>query len=205
MSSFLEPQLLTLAVQAGGESLRMGQDKALALFRGRPLILRVLERLAGLADETLVTTNHPENLRSVLGLPLIPDLLPGHGALGGLYTALSAARHPLVAVVACDMPFANAGLLAAERDWLEADLADLVVPRTPLGTEPFHAVYRRETCLPLILEALQRGHRRVDSWFGQARVRYVSPEDIAPFDPGGLAFRNINTPEELKAAEERNE
>ncbi len=202
MSSLSETQLVTLAVQAGGESLRMGQDKALVLFRGQPLILRVLERLAGLGDETLITTNHPEDLRPILNLPLVPDLLPDQGALGGLYTALCVASHPLVAVVACDMPFVNAGLLAAERDWLEADRADLVVPRPPQGIEPFHAVYRRDTCLPLILEALQRGQRRVDSWFGQAQGRYVEPAEIAPFDPGGLAFCNINTPEELKAAEE---
>ncbi len=180
----------------------MGQDKALALFHGQPLVLRVLERLSGLADELLVTTNHPESLSPILDLPLLPDLLPGRGALGGLYTALSAARHPLVAVVACDMPFASAALLKAEAGWLEAAQADLAVPRTAAGLEPFHAVYRRETCLPPLFDALQRGLRRVDSWFDKVQVRVIDPEEIALYDPSGLAFHNINTPEELKAAEE---
>ena len=95
--------MLTICVQAGGESSRMGQDKALMPFLGRPLIQRVTDRLAPIADEVIVTTNHPEDYR-FLGLPLFPDLKPGRGALGGLYTALSSATCESVAVVACDMP-----------------------------------------------------------------------------------------------------
>ena len=68
----------------------MGQDKALLDFGGQPLIQHVLSRVTSLADETIITTNHPEGYR-FLGLPLIPDLIPDRGALGGLYTALSAA------------------------------------------------------------------------------------------------------------------
>ena len=105
--------MLTLAIQAGGESRRMGSDKALLLFLGQPMILRVLNRLARIADEVLITSNQPENYR-FLGLSPIPDLLPGFGALGGLFTALSAAGHPYVAVVACDMPFASPELFAVE-------------------------------------------------------------------------------------------
>ena len=107
--------MLTVVIQAGGESRRMGQDKALIPFLGDHLIQRVRGRVAPLADELLVTTNQPQGYR-FLGLPLFPDLIPGRGALGGLYTALSAASQPLVAVVACDMPFVNAEMLAAGRD-----------------------------------------------------------------------------------------
>ena len=95
--------MLTLAIQAGGRSSRMGKDKALLDFGGQPLIQQVLSRLESLADETIVTTNHPEDYH-FLGFPLIPDVIPDRGALGGLYTALNAASHPLVAVVACDLP-----------------------------------------------------------------------------------------------------
>ncbi len=102
--------MLTVVIQAGGESRRMGQDKALLPFLGKPLIQRVIERVASLADELLVTTNRPEAYQ-FLDLPLFPDVIPGRGALGGLYTALSAASQPLVAVVACDMPFASPALL----------------------------------------------------------------------------------------------
>lgn len=95
----------------------MGQDKALLPFLGQPLIQRVIGRVRHLADEVLVTTNQPEGYQ-FLELPLIPDRIPDRGALGGLYTALDAAHFPLVAVVACDMPFVSPQLLSAEIDRL---------------------------------------------------------------------------------------
>jgi molybdopterin-guanine dinucleotide biosynthesis protein A len=193
--------MLTVAIQAGGESRRMGQDKALLPFLGQPLIVRVLERLKPLGDEILVTTNRPQAYR-FLGLPLFPDQQPGRGALGGLYTALSAARHPLVAVVACDMPFVSVALFSALRSALVVTQADLAIPVTGAGSEPFHAVYRRSSCLPLIQQALEAAKWRVDSWFDQAQLYAMPADEIRRYDPEGLCFRNVNTPEELKAAQE---
>lgn len=193
--------MLTVAIQAGGESRRMGQDKALIPFLGRPLIQRVIERLLPVADELIVTTNRPEAYQ-FLGLPLFPDLAPGRGALGGLYTALSAARQPLVAVVACDMPFVCANLLAALRDALKATDHDVAIPRPDGGLEPFHAVYRRATCLPYIEDALQADKWRVDAWFAKARIRFFDPQELRTFDPELRCFSNVNTPEELAAAEQ---
>lgn len=192
--------MLTLVIQAGGESSRMGQDKALLPFQGRTLIERVLGRVAHLADEVLVTTNKPENY-AFLGLKLVPDVIPGRGALGGLYTALSAATQTLVAVVACDMPFVSPELLAFERDLLLQSSYDAAIPRTEGGTEPFHAVYRREGCLPHIEAVIQADKWRVDAWYAKANVRLLSPEETRPYDPRGLAFWNVNTPEELAETE----
>ena len=141
--------MLTVVVQAGGESTRMGRDKALYPFLGEPLVARVIRRVSPLADEVLVTTNHPQEYR-FLGLPLFSDLVPGRGALGGLYTALSAASYTLVAVVACDMPFVSSELLAFERDLLLAGGHAAVIPISQGGTEPVHAVYEQSQCLPAI-------------------------------------------------------
>jgi len=192
--------MLSLVIQAGGESRRMGTDKALLPFLGQPLILRPLTRLAGLANEVLVTSNHPESFR-FLSLTPIPDRLPGLGALGGLVTALSAAIYPYVAVVACDMPFASLEILALELILLQETGADAVIPRSEAGTEPFHAVYRRQTCLPQVHAALQADKRRVDAWFSDVQIRYLETEEMLPYDPDQLAFMNINTPEELQKAE----
>ena len=192
--------MLSLVIQAGGESRRIGRDKALLPFLGQPLILRPLSRLASIADELLVTSNQPENF-NFLGLHPFPDIFPGCGALGGLYTALSIARHPYVAVVACDMPFANLELFAFELLTLREAGVDAVIPRSPAGTEPFHAIYTRETCLPLVQSALEAGKRRVDAWFEHAHIRYLAPEEMQPYDLKGLAFLNINTIEDLTEAE----
>lgn len=194
--------MLTVVIQAGGESRRMGQDKALMPFLRRPLIERIVERLQPIADELLVTTNRPQAY-SFLGLRLIADLAPGRGALGGLYTALASASHEFVAVIACDMPFASAGLLAYGRDCLHRGGEDVAIPGTGQGWyEPLHAVYRRQTCLAPVRAAVEAGEWKVISWFSQVRVRVLTPEEVSRFDPLGLAFQNLNTPEEFRLAEE---
>jgi molybdopterin-guanine dinucleotide biosynthesis protein A len=178
----------------------MGTDKALIPFQGRRLIERVIERVRPLADEMVVISNRPEDYR-FLHLPLIVDAVPGRGALGGLYTALLASTAPLVAVIACDMPFVNAELLNSCREMLQIDDWDAVIPRTGNGFEPFHAVYRRNTCLPKVKAALDAGLWKVDSWFDQAKIRFLEPQETQHFDPHGIAFMNLNTPEDLQEAE----
>ncbi len=195
--------MLTLCVQAGGKSSRMGVDKALLDFGGQPLIQHLLVRLSSLASETIITTNHPDGYRFI-GLPLIPDVIPDRGALGGLYTALRAATYPLVAVVACDMPFASPNILLTCRDILMADPdLDAVIPSTKHGLEPLHAIYRRETCLPAVKAAIEADRWKMISWHGDVNVRVLLPDEIARLDPDGVAFENINTPEEFKAATQR--
>ena len=191
--------MLTIVIQAGGRSRRMGQDKALLPFLGQTMIERVIERVAPIADEIVITTNQPENYR-FLDAPLFSDLIPDRGALGGLYTALQAAQHPIVAVIACDMPFINAALLNAERDMLIRAEADMVMPHTGEGLEPFHAVYRRTTCLPHIINAIDNDKWRVDSWFGKVKLDAFPLEEIKRYDPELLSFKNVNTPEDLQSA-----
>jgi molybdopterin-guanine dinucleotide biosynthesis protein A len=192
--------MLTVCVQAGGQSSRMGEDKALKTFLGRPLIQRVIDRLASIADEVIVTTNRPEAY-AFLNVPLFPDLKPGRGALGGLYTAIASAKHPLVAVVACDMPFASANLLEVGSSLLLEEEVDVVIPRSDEGYEPLHAVYRRETCLPAIDAAIQADQWKVVSWFPQVKVHVLTFDEIKRYDLLGLAFWNVNTPEEFAEAE----
>lgn len=193
--------MLSVAIQAGGESSRMGRDKGLVPFLGQALILRVIERVRPLADEILVTTNQPQDYR-FLGLPLFEDLIPDRGALGGLYTALSAAQHTRVAVVACDMPFVNSNLLKLAQERLLDQQLDAVIPETDHGMEPFHAVYRRETCLEAVAAALEAGKWRLISWLPDVKFAPISHEEIQRYDPQQLAFLNVNTPEDLRRAEQ---
>lgn len=194
--------MLTLAIQAGGQSSRMGEDKALRPFLGRPLIQRLIDRLSPLADEVIVTTNQAAEY-GFLGLPLHPDIHPGRGALGGLHTALQAAASPSVAVVACDLPFASAALLAHARDVLMREEVDVVIPQSAQGLEPLHAVYRRTTCQPAIEAALAADEWKVIAWFPRVKVRILSPLECLPFDAHGLLFWNLNTPDEFIEAERR--
>ena len=193
--------MLTVCIQAGGQSTRMGEDKALKTFLGRPLIQRVVERISQIADEIIVTTNRPADY-VFLDLRLVPDLKPGRGALGGLYTAIASANRPIVAVVACDMPFASARLLEAASRILVEEEADVVIAKGEQGYEPLHAVYRRETCLPAIEDAINADQWKVIAWFPQVKVRVLTAAEVESLDPDHLAFWNVNTPEEFAKAEE---
>lgn len=192
--------MLTVSIQAGGASSRMGEDKALKSFLGRPLIQRVIERVSPIAEEIIVTTNRPQEY-DFLNLRLVSDLKPGRGALGGLYTAIASATHPLVAVIACDMPFASATLIEAASRLLVEEEADVVIAKSEEGYEPLHAVYHRDTCLPAIESAIEADQWKVVAWFPQVKVRVLTPEEIKSADPDGLAFWNVNTPEEFAKAE----
>lgn len=192
--------MFSLVIQSGGQSSRMGEDKALKLFLGRPLIQHVIERLAPLADEILVTTNRPNDY-AFLDARLVPDLVPGRGALGGLYTAIVSANSPIVAIVACDMPFASARLLATATRLLVEEEADVVIAKTEEGYEPFHAVYRRAACVPAIQSAIEADKWKVISWFPSVKVRELTRAEVAAADPSGRCFWNVNTPDEFSEAE----
>jgi molybdopterin-guanine dinucleotide biosynthesis protein A len=186
--------MLTVAIQAGGQSSRMGEDKALKSFLGKPLIQRVIERMAPIADEMIVTTNRPAEY-GFLNVRLVSDIKPGRGALGGLYTAVASAKHAFVAVVACDMPFASANFLESACSLMDGSDADVIIVKTEQGYEPLHALYHRETCLPAIEAAIEADQWKVTSWFPQVKVH-----EVKDFDP--FCFWNLNTPEEFAKAEE---
>jgi molybdopterin-guanine dinucleotide biosynthesis protein A len=199
--------MITLIIQAGGQSRRMGENKAIKLFLGEPLILRVLSRVAHLADEVIITTNAPEDLQ-FLQLPLIRDVLPGNGALGGIYSGLLVAKFATVIVVGCDMPFVNVDLLVAEVNLLKNSEADAVIPKSGVslqkrsaGLEPLHAVYQRDRCLPAVFHSIQQNRLRLTDWLGAVTVREMSPEEVIVYDPDFLAFQNVNTPREFEEAE----
>jgi len=200
-------QPFTIVIQAGGKSSRMGSDKALMPFLGQPLIARQVSRLrksAGAKPSEFgiaVITNRPEDY-AFLEVPLFEDLIPGLGPLGGLFTALHIGEAPVIAVVACDMPFLHPGLLLAQHDILLREGADVVIPRSQDGLEPLHAVYRRSTCLPAVRAALDSGQRKMISWFPAVKVYEMTVEEVAVFDPNGLSFANVNSPDEFRQAEQ---
>lgn len=183
----------------------MGRDKALLQFCGEPLIGRVLRRLlnGGLderVEKIIVTTNNP-GLYQFLEkqyhprLELAGDIVNEVGALGGLYTALMTSQAEIIAVVACDLPFADAEIIKTGYDQLIEHGYDGFVPCTRAGLEPLHALYRTESCLPLVEKAVSSGQRKVTAWFPQANIFEYHVEEREP-----SPFFNVNTPEEFEKA-----
>ena len=186
----------TVAIMAGGQSSRMGTDKSFVLFDGRPLIEIVREKVTGLGTETLLITNTPEAYAH-LNLPMVSDVYPDHGPLGGIYTAVHAASQPHVLVVACDMPWLNRPLL--EYMITLRQTADVIVPRWEKYPEPLHAIYGK-ACLRPIEEKLKAKRLKITGFFGQVNVRFVERVEIEKFDANGRSFANINSPEDLQEA-----
>jgi molybdopterin-guanine dinucleotide biosynthesis protein A len=186
-------QPVSAIVLAGGQSRRMGRDKALIDYQGRPIIAHVVDTLRALSDDIAVVSNQSD-LYGSFGARSVPDYEPPCGPLGGIAVGLQAALHPLAVVVACDMPFLNVTLLR----WL-IDLAegyDAVVPQTGDEFEPLHAVYRRE-CYSPIVRRIERSERRVISFFADVRLRPVPEPEWRVLDPAGRSLVNLNTPDDL--------
>jgi molybdopterin-guanine dinucleotide biosynthesis protein A len=194
----LSPQVNDVGgmILAGGRSRRMGTDKALLLMNGQRLIDRVAEVMRGIFQEVIIIGNDP-GAYADLNLPRVPDLRPGAGSLGGIYTGLSVSRFSRAFFVACDMPFLSTTLI---RYLVHLDSsADVVIPRTRDGLQPLHAVYSRQ-CIPFIREMLNGSRFKIIDFFDQVRVREVREEEMRRHGWRCTSLLNINTREDLARA-----
>lgn len=193
---------LSVVIEAGGQSKRMGDMKMLMPFLGTPMIERVIHRVETIAHEIKIVSNDP-NALSYLKLPVVIDTIPNKGALGGLYTAMVEAGCDFVAVIACDMPFVNKDILLYGWNLLKTTGADVAIPRLGEGQyEPLHAVYRRKNCKPAIKHALVQNRQRLISWMSEVKVAEMNMGILKELDPDGMAFINLNTKEDFRKAEE---
>jgi molybdenum cofactor guanylyltransferase len=183
---------VTGVILAGGQGRRMGGvDKGLLSLDGRPLVQWVLERLAPQVGTVLINANQNLARYGEFGCTVLPDTVPGFaGPLAGLHAALSAAETPLILTVPCDSPFLPADLLQRLQRALDAENAELAVPRVGNQVHRAFALVRREI-LPKLDAFLASGERKVGLWHASLNVAQVG------FDDESDAFSNINTPEEL--------
>ena len=202
-------------VLAGGQSRRMGRDKAFLDFDGAMLIERVIERVQSVCAETIIVANDLETYAR-FGLPVVRDVYPGKGSLGGIFSGLQAASAEFALAVACDLPFLNDALL---RYLIAlAPLADVVIPRSHAptgkakdatryeqlavkesGLQAMHAIYSKG-CLEPMRARLLADDLRIINFFDEVRVRVVEPHEVARFDPQMLSFINLNRPGDLATA-----
>lgn len=190
---------VTGVILAGGESSRMGRNKALLEVNGERMVEAAYRRMTELFDEVLLVTNTPE-IYEFIPCRKLADIYPCMGPLGGIHAALSGCSSDRVFVTACDMPGLNPHLIR-ELGSIQGG-AEVVIPETPGGLEPLHAFYAK-SCLPKMEGMLRAGERRILSFFDQAQVRLVPRGRIAALDPGFSSFRNINTPEDYRLLTQR--
>jgi len=194
----MEFDTLSVAILAGGKSTRMGTDKGLFPFRGVPLVAYILRQIEGLGLETFIVTNERESYRQ-FDAPLLPDVLPDIGSLGGIYSACVYAKGAWVLPLACDMPFINLPLF---RNMMElANSFHAVVPRLRNGvSEPFRSLFAK-SCVLEIRRTIESGERRASAFLTRLKVRYIGEMEIKRFDPSLHSFLNVNSPNDLAFAE----
>jgi len=181
------------AILAGGQATRFGgRDKSALVVGGRSILVRQLRELVQVTGDVMIIGGNPP--RDSIGTArVLVDHIPGCGPLGGLHTALADAIGGAVVVVACDMPYVTAPLLAHLLT-LTCE-ADAVVPKTVRGYHPMCAAYTR-ACLEPIVRRLGDGRLQMAGLFDDVRVRSVTGEELGAFGDPDRLLANINTPDE---------
>ncbi|OGX13052.1 MAG: hypothetical protein A3I71_01130 [Omnitrophica WOR_2 bacterium RIFCSPLOWO2_02_FULL_63_16] len=187
---------VTGLILAGGQSRRMGRDKARLPWGAVTLIEHVIDTVRPLVEELIVSVRDARQVPR-LAVHVVEDLVPDAHALGGLYTGLRAASYARCFVCACDAPFLHPALIRFLIE--QADGYDLVVPETDEGLHPLHAVYA--TSIVPVIEAQLRARRlSLRALARKVCVKRVAPKLLARYDPTGLSFLNLNTPEDYVKA-----
>lgn len=189
------------AVLAGGAARRYGgRPKGLIELAGRRILDRVVDAVQAVTGEPpLLVANAPEGPSWRPDLRTVPDVRPGCGSLGGIYTAVVAGTGAVLCV-AWDMPFVDVGLLRALVDGSAG--CDVFLPESDgrRGVEPLCAVYG-PACGPAIERQLARGDLMAIGFHDAVNVGTLPLERVRQVGDPDVLFFNVNTPEDLARAE----
>lgn len=208
LESNLCRQRMTVVIQAGGESRRMGQPKALVPFREKPLIEHAISLVKDIADELIITTNQQSELNYLKDLhpwlKVVCDVFEERGATPGFITAFACSSFDCVGILACDMVCYDSRILSTEATILYPSKKDAIVPKFNGFWEPFSGIYKKSTCEQKLLTAYNSGIRKMQEVLDQLDIMefdlttLYNYEDIIKVNP----FVNVNTPEDVKFSEQ---
>ena len=193
----LEPDV-TAFILAGGKSTRMGADKAFLALDGRTLLARALDLARSVTPDVRIVGNAAT---FAVFAPVVEDVFPECGPLGGIHTALRASRAELNLILAVDTPFVPPALLPFLITRARSSAATVTVARAGGGWQPLCAVYRREFA-DVAENALREGRCKIDALFEQVRAEVIGEDELEAAGFSASVFRNLNTREELEAASE---
>jgi molybdopterin-guanine dinucleotide biosynthesis protein A len=189
----------TVFILAGGKSSRMGSDKAFLEFGGRTLLQRALQVAGAISQRVLIvgTRSKFEHLG-----PVVEDIYPDRGPLGGIHAALSSSATELNLVLAVDMPFLEGRFLNWLLEQARSSGALVTVPVAGGRNQPLCAVYRKAFAA-IAKAALEAGRNKIDPLFAPAYTRFIDAAELAAMDIAAGMFDNVNTRDELQSAMER--
>ncbi|HFB61767.1 MAG TPA: molybdenum cofactor guanylyltransferase [Bacteroidetes bacterium] len=190
---------VTGIILAGGRSSRMGKDKGLCSFRDKPLVSYAVDTLKPLCGEMMISVNHFPEKYAAFGLPVVPDEIQNIGPMGGLHACLKRSKTQHNLVISCDTPFVSTDVFRLLLQHVEN--YQVVCPsHDTFLIEPLSAYYNTNI-LGDLEKAIQHKEFKMMRFLKRIRFRTV------PVEKGQSVFRetlflNLNTPEDLKRAEE---
>jgi len=186
-------------ILAGGKSTRMGADKAFVTLEGRTLLSRMLDLARSVTPDAWIVGDREKFAPFA---PVVEDIFPGCGPLGGIHAALRASQSELNLMLAVDVPFVSIALVQFLLTRAgNSQRADVTVSRANGGLQPLCAVYRRNFA-DAAEEALRARHYKIDALFDDAIVQVIGEEELETAGFAPRIFRNLNTPEDLASARE---
>ncbi|MDO4547238.1 MAG: molybdenum cofactor guanylyltransferase [Clostridia bacterium] len=183
--------MLTI-ILAGGQSRRMGRDKALLEVDGKPMALVLAQRYLSLGPVALSVDRPGRFVHGVY--PEYIDRYPGKGPLNGLYSAFCDSSEELVFLTATDMPNGAPDVVFRMRE-LMGEHDACVIEHENGRVEPLFGLYRR-TCLSAVKDCLERDELSFRALFSRVRVRRVDKAELSPWDIQKMLM-NLNTPEDF--------
>ncbi len=187
-------------ILAGGRNSRFPIQKGFIRIGGVPIIERNLGIMRSLFRDVMISTNMPESY-FYLGAPLVGDVLPSRGPLTGIYSALINSRNPAVFVIACDMPFVEAGMISLVCDKYKESILkerfDAAIPVFGGRPQPLFGIYCN-VALPALEEGIMNDKVALKPFLGEIRTLYIEEDEVRAIDPQGRSFVNINTVDDFE-------
>lgn len=184
----------TALILAGGDSRRMGQDKAALVLEGKTLLAHVTDTMQQVFPKVIVSVRQ---LRGGVDVPQVCDEVEASGPLAGLIAGLAQAETPWVFALACDMPFVTVKVVEGLAAWRGRYQA--VVPIVDGHPQPLAAFYAA-SALPLMRAQLAAGERSLRAMLEKLEVCYVNEQELRAFDPALRSFFDLDTPQDVEAA-----
>jgi len=193
---WIPKEQITGAILAGGKGRRIGgRDKGLLQIDGKPLIGHIIDIVRPQVGSLLINANRNIDTYRTFGHQVIPDMMGNFfGPLVGIASTMQHSDTPYLLSVPCDSPLVPADLCARLYRALKAADADISVAHDGTRLQPVFVLLRREL-LPDLLHYLDKGGRKIDTWYAEHRLV------VTDFSDRPDAFLNINTSEELRALE----
>jgi molybdopterin-guanine dinucleotide biosynthesis protein A len=190
----------TGVILSGGLSTRYdGTEKALLQVGGVRILDRIYDIYSDLFEEIILVTNSPQKFLD-WDLLIVSDLFPIRSSLTGIHAGLFYMTNPFAFISACDTPFLKKELVETVIGKIESHI-DIVMPETSAGFEPLCAAYSKR-CLQPAQHHLEQEKLKIIKTFRKSRIKTISEKVLRKIDPDLQSFFNINTPEDLKRAEE---